>query len=210
MKRLSILLITTLLLFELSACRGTGLPRAIATVAPIPTATPWPTIDAVRKAQYLETFDAAWQEINNLYFDTAFGGKDWKAIGERYRSQMAAVQDEEEALTVLLDMLFELGVSHIFALPASVANQVEPIGSATGWAGLDLRLLDGQMVITQVAVGSSAEKVGLQPGDVILRVNGKPVEKIYKEGLQTPPNNDRNRKGTYVQMILQMLSLIHI
>ena len=60
------------------------------------------------------------------------------------------------------------------------------------------------MVVTDVAVGSSAERAGLQPGDVIIRVNGKPVEEIYREGLQTPPNNERNQRGNKEYKILQM------
>jgi len=205
MKRLSILLITILLLFELSACGGAGLPRVLTQVSPLPSATPWPTLDAERKAQYLEIFDAAWQEVNDLYFDPTFNGKDWKAIREQYRSQMAVVKDDEQALYVILDMLFELGVSHLAALPTSMANQVEPIATASGWAGLDLRLLEGQMVVTRVAVGSSAEQAGLQPGDVITSVNGKPVKEIYQEGLQTPPYNERNQKGNKAYKILQMV-----
>jgi carboxyl-terminal processing protease len=204
MKRLAILLITLFLLFELTACSWVGSLREYNQATPTPTATPWPTASAEQKAQYLEILDSVWQEVNDLYFDPTFGGKDWEAIGEQYRSQIVTVQDDEKALILLNQMLFELGVSHLIVLPTFMANQVEPIGSAAGWAGLDIRMLEGQMVVTQVATGSSAEQSGLHPGDTITAVDGRLVEEVYKEGLQTPPNNERNRNGSKVQQIRQL------
>jgi carboxyl-terminal processing protease len=205
MKRISILLITLFLLFGHVSCGRVGVSWEKTQATLTPTATPWPTASAERRSQYLETFDAVWQAVNELYFDPTFGGKDWKAIGDQYRLQMAVIQDDEKALLLLNQMLFELGVSHIVALPISMANQMEPIGSAVGWAGLDLRMLDGQVVVIWVATGSDAEKAGVRPGDVITAVDGMSIEEISKEGLQTPPYNERNQPGNKLQKIRQML-----
>ena len=46
-------------------------------------------------------------------------------------------------------MLFELGVSHLVALPSELANQIDTMTFATGSLGMDVRLLDGKPVVTQ-------------------------------------------------------------
>jgi len=83
-------------------------------LAPTPTRTPRPTAVIL---------DAVWQTINDEYFDPTFGGKDWRAIGDEYRQKLATCQDDRTFwLEVLNPMLFELGVSHLGALPSELAN----------------------------------------------------------------------------------------
>ncbi|MBN1137634.1 MAG: PDZ domain-containing protein [Anaerolineae bacterium] len=72
-------------------------------------------------------------------------------------------------------MLFELGVSHLAALPAELANQVDVMTFATGSLGMDVRLLEGEAVVTQAGEGSPAGKAGLRPGLVITSVDGRRV-----------------------------------
>jgi carboxyl-terminal processing protease len=112
---------------------------------------------------------------------------------------LAAVQDDETfLLQVLNPMLFELGVSHLLALPAELANLIEPSALATGSLGMDVRLLDGEPVITRVEEGSPAAKAGLRPGFVITSVDGKTPSDYAAEGLQTPPYNERHQRGAAV------------
>jgi carboxyl-terminal processing protease len=102
-------------------------------------------------------------------------------------------------------MLFELGVSHIAALPAELANQMDPMTFATGKLGLDVRPLDGAAVITEVALGFSAEQAGLRPGYVIVSVDGYTLEDIAASNLKTPPDNERNRRAGQVQGMRALL-----
>jgi carboxyl-terminal processing protease len=92
-------------------------------------------------------------------------------------------------------MLFELGVSHIGALPAELSNELEPMTFATGSLGMDVRLIDGMAVITQVIEGSPADEAGLRPGFVITSVDGWTQSDFAANSLQTPPDNERNRRG---------------
>jgi carboxyl-terminal processing protease len=150
--------------------------------------------------------DAAWQTVNDKYFDPTFGGRDWQAIGNAYRQKLAAVQDDRAFwLEVLNPMLFELGVSHIGAVPVELSNQMAPVASATGTLGMDVRLLDGQPVIIEVAEGSPADLAGLHPGFVIAAVNGWTLEEIIATGLQMPPDNERNRRANQVNGMRSML-----
>ncbi|MEJ2708632.1 MAG: S41 family peptidase [Anaerolineales bacterium] len=179
-------------------------PNPTATIeaptAPSPKPKPMPTIPTtLTAAERAAIFDAAWQTVNDKYFDPTFGGKDWQAIGDEYRQKLATVQDDHTFwLQVLNPMLFELGVSHIFALPGQLANQMQPDVFVSGSAGMDVRLLDGEAVITSVAEGSPAGQAGLQPGFVMTAVDGRTLEDFIAADLQTPPENERHRRGTAI------------
>jgi serine protease Do len=83
-----------------------------------------------------------------------------------------------------------------FAIPASIAREVAEQLIAKGkmqrgWIGISVQDLDEDLaryfkirgtsgaLVTQVTPKSPAEKAALQPGDVILKFNRKPVEKAF-------------------------------
>lgn len=171
--------------------------------APAPTRTPHPTAvipTRLTGAERAAIFDTVWQTVNESYFDPTFGGKEWQAIGDQYRQRLAMVQDDDTFWRrVLNPMLFELGVSHLVALPLELANQIDQMAFATGSLGMDLRLLDGMAVVTQVIEGSPAARARLRPGFVITAVNGWTLGDLAAESMQTPPDNERNRRGNAIQ-----------
>jgi uncharacterized repeat protein (TIGR01451 family) len=147
----------------LAGCAGPATPTP--TRAPRPTAVIETRLTAAERAAIFET---VWQTVNDQYFDPTFGGKDWQAIGDEYRQKLATVQDDDTFwFRVLNPMLFELGVSHLVALPPELANEVDRMTFATGSLGMDVRLLDGRAVVTQVVAGSPADNAGGRPGFVI-------------------------------------------
>lgn len=153
----------------LAACGGRATP------APLPAteaAAVLPTrLTAAERAAIL---DAAWKTVNDNYFDRTFGGKDWRAIGDEYRQKLAAVEDDDTFWREVINpMLFELGVSHLVAMPGELAEQVDLMTFAGGSPRMDLRRLEGQAVITRVDEGSPAEKAGLRPGLVVTSVAGR-------------------------------------
>jgi C-terminal peptidase prc len=171
--------------------------------APAPTRTPHPTemIETrLTPAERVAIFYAVWQTINDEYYDPTYGGKDWQSIGVEYRKRLEMVQDDGTFWLKLLNpMLFELGVSHLVALPPGLANELDKMTFATGSLGIDVRLLDGLAVISQVVEGSAADKAGLKPGFVINSVDGWTLDDFIANSLQTPPNNERHRQGIAIQ-----------
>jgi len=108
--------------------------------------TPSPQVIETRltAAERVAIFDTVWQTINDGYFDPAFGGKDWQAIGDEYRQRLATLQDDDTFWRQVLNpMLWELGVSHLAALPPELATLIDRMTFATGSLGMDVRLLDG-------------------------------------------------------------------
>ncbi|MCK5713795.1 MAG: hypothetical protein KAI25_13820, partial [Hyphomicrobiaceae bacterium] len=82
---------TLLLAFSLVLAGCTG----EATLLPTPVSKPPTTIETtLTAAERAAIFEAAWQTVNDNYFDPTFGGKDWQAIGDEYRQKLAMVKDD--------------------------------------------------------------------------------------------------------------------
>lgn len=144
----------------------------------------------------MHSFETVWQTVNQAHYDPTFGGVDWEAVHEQYKTQMAAVaENKEESFFLINQMLFELNLSHLLAVYPDDLKRFMPVLFAEGGIGMDVRLLDGDAVITMVRFGTPAAQAGLRPGLVIERIDGKPVEQIIQEGetLLIPPFNPRNR-----------------
>jgi carboxyl-terminal processing protease len=189
------------------ACGGDD--DATATTAAPPSASSAPTVATtpavLNVAERSEIFEAVWRTVNDEYFDPTFGGRNWQAIGDRYRQQLITVEDDDTFWRTVNAMLFELEVSHLLAFPGELADQVEPTVSATGTLGIDVRLLDGQMVVTAVTEGSSAKRAGLRAGFVITAIDGRKVEAIAADTLSVPPDNERHRQARRVQAVRDRL-----
>ena len=46
-------------------------------------------------------FEAVWGHIDRTYYDPEFGGKDWSAIGERYRLRLPEISDQAQLRALL-------------------------------------------------------------------------------------------------------------
>ena len=144
--------------------------------------------------EYLSIFETVWRAVNDKYFDSTFGGLDWRAAHDRYQPQIAAVQNDEAFYETINQMLFELNVSHIFVIPPDEKEQMEPVLSAEGSIGIDVRLIDGEVVVTSVRPGSPGAQAGLRPGLVVQRLNGKSVAEWADEVWSIPPLHARNER----------------
>jgi carboxyl-terminal processing protease len=124
-----------------------------------------------------DTFDMVWRTVNDNHFDPTFGGLDWARLRTRYEPLALSADTDAEFHDVLRRMVGELKLSH-FAIyppgaldspPADEAKKDEP-SSKRGTAGLDVRFIGGQAVISRVEPGSAAERAGLSTGFVIRQI----------------------------------------
>ena len=155
--------------------------------------------------EYLKNFEVVWQTVNDTFPDPTFGGVDWKAIHDRYQPLIGAAKDDEEFFLTLNRMLWELNVSHIGVVPPDEKEQLEPIMAAEGSIGVDVRLLDGDAVITSVRPGSPGEQAGLRPGLVVQRLNGKTVEQWASEVWRIPQLHERNERKRVTSKLQEQL-----
>jgi carboxyl-terminal processing protease len=138
------------------------------------------------------SFEIAWRVVNEKHFDPTFGGVDWHELHDRYRRQVVFASDSE-FYRLVNEMLWQLNVSHLAIVPSNYWQMVEPTVIAEGSTGIDVRLFDGEAVITSVEPGSPADRAGLWPGFVIQSIDGITVEQITEEAKSNmaPPDNGR-------------------
>ncbi|HUT19558.1 MAG TPA: PDZ domain-containing protein, partial [Anaerolineae bacterium] len=137
---------------------------------------------------HLECFETVWGTVNEEYYDSTFGGLDWQEVHDRYQPQIAAAEDDGTFYDLLNQMLHELGVSHIGALPFELVLErwLSPHDFGQGSIGVDVRWLEDEVVVTSVAPGSPAGHAGLRPGFVIRSIDGVPVDRIAEDTRLVP------------------------
>ena len=73
-------------------------------------------------------------------------------------------------------MLGRLKQSHFAIIPAEAYIPLQPgPGSRDGAPGLDVRLIDGRVLVTTVEGDSPAARAGIKPGWEIVAIEGKDV-----------------------------------
>src|SRR5580698_8319706 len=153
-------------------------PRAIPILLAIPVwsqqiAIITPTVTAQASQANLDSFEKVWTTIRDKHWEKNPGGLDWQAIHQEYRPRIERAANIDEVRAVLKDMLGRLRQTHFGILPATVYADVQDFeAAADGSTGIDLRVLDGQAVVTGVDPGSPAERAGVKPGWAILSAKG--------------------------------------
>lgn len=167
MKRM-LSIIALLVLLNLGApAQSPQFVRSVVLGAPIATPT-------VRQ----ETFDMVWRTVKEKHFDPTLGGLDWDKVREQYEPRAAAAKSDTEFYNVLRQMLGELHQSHFNIIPPEEIVEDDSREPKEGGIGIDLRVIDGQAMITHVEPASRAAVAGLRTGFVIAKVNDTTVEQI--------------------------------
>lgn len=126
-----------------------------------------------------QAFEKVWNTVNEKHYDKTFGGVNWRRVREIYEPQAMAAKTRAEFHALLGKMLGELKLSHFGiaaarpAAAAATANQ-----NAGGVTGIELKMIDGQAVVSRVETGSPAEKAGLKAGFAVEKIDGKKVAEI--------------------------------
>jgi carboxyl-terminal processing protease len=136
----------------------------------------------ISKEQALATFEAAWSAVDEHHFDPEFNGVDWEGVRAELLPRVEAATTEAEVRSLVREMLGRLGQSHFVVIPASD----RPTGDVTdasddgddevaGGLGIDVRLRDGRLLVTEVQPESPAERAGVRLGWAIVSIDGRTV-----------------------------------
>jgi carboxyl-terminal processing protease len=144
----------------------------------------------------LKVFEEVWRTVHEHFYDQTFHGRDWAAIGDKYRPLAAAAGSDAERSAVISRMLSELEASHTALYTAAdpayfqlldifsgglrqPLRRLFPDGEVTyPGIGVFTRSLDGKTFITGVLDGLPASKAGLLIGDEIIAADGEPFHPI--------------------------------
>lgn len=158
----------------------------------------------------IASFDYAWTRVRDTYPDPAMRGVDWDAVREELRPQAARARDAAALRPILEDMFSRLGDSHFAVIPQSLGARVERPsardaiggngGPGSGEVGLDVRLLQGEVVVTRADAGGPAELAGLRTGDALIGIGAVDVPALVAE--VSAESRDPRGLGLLVQRLV--------
>jgi len=144
------------------------------------------TVAAQDTTLAVATVDSAWSRVTATYYDTTFRGRDWRGAREVARAEARRARDRAGVRRAVESMLAQLGESHFAVIPAEAAERwadgaVPP--DSLGELGVELRAVDGEVVVARVARGSSAERGGVRAGWTLEQVGPLVVAGFLRERL---------------------------
>src|SRR5437870_2197523 len=119
-----------------------------------------------------EDFRTAWREIATTYAYFDRKATRWDDVPRLYAAELARVGNKRELIELLEKVIDELYDPHAqLTVNTPASPRLVPSGTDlwAEWHG-------GNAVITDVRAGSDAARAGIRPGDVVLRLNGSPIE----------------------------------
>jgi carboxyl-terminal processing protease len=131
----------------------------------------WPQVRA-------NTVETVWATVNDVYYDPAFGGVNWKQAGDRAREKLDEIRDQVQLRSLLRAMLGELGRTHFSIMPREAAVFTPEERSRTGSIGAELVWAGHELVVGEVQPESAAHRAGLRRGVKIAAIDGIAVDEI--------------------------------
>lgn len=143
---------------------------------------PAPRVDSLLA---VATFDSAWSRIRSTYYDSTFHGLDWRAVGDELRGKAARARDMNDVRAAIEGLFEHLGESHFDLVPAEVVERTAALerrregeGSAPGDVGVEIRMLNGEAIVSRVEQGSPAAAGGVRAGWTIEAIDGERVDSL--------------------------------
>jgi carboxyl-terminal processing protease len=120
----------------------------------------------------LQSFEYVWTAIRDKHWETKPGGLDWQAIHDEFKPKIEAADSMDAVRAVMSQMLARLHQTHFGIVAADLYSNVDASHSGDVSAGIDVRVIGAQVLVTSVEPGSSAAAQGVRPGWEILKIAG--------------------------------------
>ena len=136
-------------------------------------------------AEWRQMFDEAGRLMRDHYWVADMADVDWAAELDRYRPLVEAVGSKDDLVDVLWELQGELGASHAYVMggggggdwsgrPGLLGADLEPVPD--GWRVA--RVLPPETSAPAARSPLSGPGVDVRAGDVLLEVNGRPVDPV--------------------------------
>lgn len=138
-----------------------------------------PLTPAVRQA----AIDAVWRTVNERYYRADLNGVDWPAARATWQPQAMAEATDELFWERLDQMAGELADSHTrVESPKAVERRKQQQALSLG---LNIRALDGTLVVLSVNAESDAYWAGVRAGMQLMRINGQDAQAAWRTWSQS-------------------------
>ncbi|MCC6396186.1 MAG: PD40 domain-containing protein [Bacteroidetes bacterium] len=156
----------------------------------------------VARAEWNQIFSDTWRWYRDFFYDENMHGRDWKKMGETYRSYLGDISSRDDLNWVLQQMVGELCVSHTYIGGGDMGPETAPKSPViSAWLGADVRpdaktgyyRFDKIYGPTEYNLNLKAPlarpDIDLKEGDYLIAINGvdvKPPADFYKHLQITP------------------------
>jgi carboxyl-terminal processing protease len=160
-----------------------------------------PVKRTISSEEALADFDRMWEIVNETHFDETFNGVDWVAVRDELRPQASQAQTRSQLRRTMGEALGRLGQSHFGIIPQAV-DKVEVVeevvesdesesyaktdaivpddsamdGVGDADTGIDIRIIDGQAIVSSIRNQSPAQLAGVQTGWILSKIRARDVE----------------------------------
>jgi tricorn protease len=142
------------------------------------------------REEWLQIFNDAWRWYRDFFYDKDMHGRDWKAMGEKYRAYIPEIRSRQQLNWVLSELVGELCVSHTYITGGDMGPQANPPASAvyTGVLGVDLvadakaglyrfaKIYGPTSYYAEIEMPLARPDIQVKQGDYLLAINGRRVQ----------------------------------
>jgi tricorn protease len=142
------------------------------------------------REEWLQIFNDAWRWYRDFFYDREMHGRDWKAIGEKYRAYVKDLRLRSQLNWTLSEMVGELCVSHTYISGGDMGLSANPPASVkfTGLLGADLvpdasnglyrfaKIYGPTEYYSGIEMPLARPDVAVKEGDYLLAINGQQVK----------------------------------
>ena len=139
--------------------------------------------------EWKQIFNDCWRWYRDFFYDADFHGRDWKAMGDKYRAYIPSLSSREELNWVMSQLVGELCVSHTYIGGGDYGPAAPPRSPLyTGLLGADLTADPAAGFYKLVRIYGPTEMnlslsgplvrgdIAVKEGDYLLAINGVPVK----------------------------------
>ncbi len=137
------------------------------------------SLTPLERQRNIESFEYVWKTVRDKHWQAKPGGLDWQAVHDELRPAIEKADSMEAARAVMNGMLDRLHQTHFGIVPAELYSDVDSDqGKRDYTAGLDVRMVGTEALVTAVEAGSSAAAEGVQLGWQILKIDGDDIAPV--------------------------------
>jgi carboxyl-terminal processing protease len=136
---------------------------------------------------WLASFDKVWQTIRDRHWDPERKGASWDAARAELRPRVEKASSADEARAILNELLARLGQSHFGIIPAAAYAALESGGEpGDAHPGFEVRMVEGEPVVTRVLPDMAAARAGVRPGWLMRRIGERDVAPMLEKFKDKP------------------------
>lgn len=150
-----------------------------------------------QRQKNLNSFDYVWKTVRDKHYDAKLNGLDWEAVRKELRPKAEKAETTAEVRALMSEMLQRLKQSHFAIIPRDFYIAQEktdgkeekkggPLEAlfGEGTSGIEVRVVEGQALVTKVEEKSAAARAGVKTGWVIHKVRGQDMAPVLERALK--------------------------